>query len=216
MYTLLNETEWFLVLSKHPEVSFNNEHDSENGLFKTLKSDFPNNDLHAVHRLDKVTSGLLLIAKNATVASELSELFQNKNIKKTYIALSDQKPKKKQGTVAGDIKRSRRGTWKLSRTHEHPSKTQFTSFSVQPNLRAFILSPLTGKTHQLRVVMKSIGSPILGDTLYSGTIADRTYLHAYKLEFTFREQSYVYTHLPLFGQQFINHKQTLQTHLENM
>ena len=59
------------------------------------------------------------------------------------------------------------------------------SHSLAPNLRLFILYPKTGKTHQIRVAMKSLGSPILGDELYGGEVADRTYLHAYQLSFDY-------------------------------
>ena len=63
------------------------------------------------------------------------------------------------------------------------------SRSLAPNLRLFILQPKTGKTHQLRVAMKSLGSPILGDALYGGDSADRTYLHAYQLSFDYFGQA---------------------------
>lgn len=133
-------------------------------------------------------------------------------ITKFYIALSAGcKPTKKQGTVRGDLVRARRGAWKLTRTMDDPSMTAFTSQPYQyrgsssdtlvagtekgneslppiMHLRAFLLQPITGRTHQLRVVLKSLGSGILGDPLYSssstassGALAvapDRTYLHA--------------------------------------
>ena len=73
---------------------------------------------------------------------------------------------------------------------ENPAQTRFTSQSAGSGRRLFVLQPLTGKTHQLRVAMKSIGSPIIGDTLYGGTPAERLYLHAWRLSFPFRGEVY--------------------------
>jgi len=62
------------------------------------------------------------------------------------------------------------------------------------------LQPKTGKTHQLRVAMKSLGSPILGDNLYSGNQSDRVYLHAYQLEFDYQNEHFCVQALPESGQ----------------
>ena len=61
------------------------------------------------------------------------------------------------------MQKARNGAWKLCQSKENPAITRFESVSCEPNLRLFILKPQTGKTHQLRVAMKSLGSPILGD-----------------------------------------------------
>lgn len=143
--------------------------------------------LWLTHRLDKPTSGVLLLALNAQAASELAQQFAAKTMRKTYLALSDRRPAKKQGLVKGGMEKSRRGAWKLTRGDgANPAVTRFHSQSIAPNLRLFVLQPQTGKTHQLRVAMKSLGSPILGDDLYGGTPADRLFLHAWRLEFEYR------------------------------
>lgn len=147
---------------------------------------------YPVHRLDKPTSGLLLVAKTLEGNRALSVSFANRTIEKTYVALSDQKPKKKQGWIKGDMAVSRRSQWKLMRTCNKPAVTYFTSEVLPSGLRRFVLSPKTGKTHQLRVALKSLGSPILGDTLYGGTPADRMYLHAWQIKFEFGSQTYAY------------------------
>ncbi|UOO81980.1 TIGR01621 family pseudouridine synthase [Uruburuella testudinis] len=140
--------------------------------------------LWLVHRLDKPTSGVLLLALNQAAASALAQQFAAKTMRKTYLALSDGRPAKKQGWVKGDMHKARRGAWKLARSMENPAITRFYSQSTAPGLRLFVLQPFGGKTHQLRVAMKSLGSPILGDTLYCGTPAARLFLHAWKLEFS--------------------------------
>ncbi len=143
---------------------------------------------YPVHRLDKPTSGLLIVAKHEQSNRLLSQSFAQRQIQKTYLAISDRKPKKKQGWVKGDMAQSRRSQWKLLRTMERPAITQFRSLALDDGNRGFILSPKTGKTHQLRVALKSLACPILGDTLYGGTEAARLYLHAWQLQFDYQGQ----------------------------
>ena len=103
------------------------------------------------------------------------------------------------------MKKAREGAWKLCQTKENPAITRFASVSCEPNLRLFILKPQTGKTHQLRVAMKSLGSPILGDGLYGKNTEkiDRTYLHATQLEFDYLNNFISVTCLPSHGQFWI-------------
>ena len=143
-----------------------------------------------LNRLDEVTSGIMMFARNEDTAQDLSAAFAESRIFKNYIALSDRKPKKKQGTIRGDMAKGRRGSWKLLHTTDNPAVTKFTSIGVpgiRPGLRMFIVKPVTGRTHQIRVAMKSLGAPILGDVRYADKIAaeqeDRTYLHAAAMSF---------------------------------
>ncbi|TNH03893.1 TIGR01621 family pseudouridine synthase [Testudinibacter sp. TR-2022] len=160
--------------------------------------------LWLVHRLDKITSGLLILACNSAAAAEFSRLFQTHKIEKHYIALSSGKPKKKQGMVAGDMAKTRNGSWKLCRSQTNPAVTRFHSVLCEPGLRLFHLMPKSGKTHQLRVAMKSLGSPILGDQRYGDkTALDRTYLHAYALKFEYRGEKIAITQLPSSGKYFL-------------
>lgn len=162
----------------------------------------PWNKCYPVHRLDKNTSGLLVFARNPAAAALLSEEFSQRRVKKYYMALSDKKPKKKQGQIIGDMAKSRRSCWKLLNSKGSPAKTQFFSHSISEGLRLFILRPYTGKTHQLRVAMKSVGSPICGDTAYGGSGGnalkpfERLFLHSFQLEFTFKGRAYKYQQLP--------------------
>ena len=143
-----------------------------------------------LHRLDKPTSGVLLLALNPEAASVLAQQFAGHSMHKTYLAISNQKPAKKQGWVKGDMAKARRGAWKLLRTQQNPALTRFHSRSIAPGLRLFVLQPLSGKTHQLRVAMKSLGSPISGDTLYGGQAAERLFLHAWRLQFDYAGASF--------------------------
>jgi len=181
----------FIIFEKPPGLSFH----SEDGPGFVVKAEQQlQTKLFSVHRLDKVTSGLIILAKNKSAAAKFTQLFtensQNeKQIEKFYIALSDQKPKKKQGWIKGDMVKARRGAFKLLNTKENPAITRFYSRSVIPGIRAFLLKPYTGKTHQLRVALKSLGSPIIGDSLYaSQNKSDRVYLHAFALKFNWFDE----------------------------
>ena len=194
----------FIIINKPEGISVHKDQE-EQGLTELVAKQLNMPQVWLVHRLDKVTSGLLILALNAESAAEFSRLFSEHKIYKTYLALSNQKPKKKQGLIIGDMKKARDGAWKLCQTKDNPAITRFESVSCEPNLRLFILKPQTGKTHQLRVAMKSLGSPILGDGLYGKNTEkiDRTYLHAAQLEFDYLNDFISVTCLPSQGQFWI-------------
>ncbi|MFT5421890.1 MAG: tRNA pseudouridine32 synthase/23S rRNA pseudouridine746 synthase [Candidatus Endobugula sp.] len=197
MYSIIDEHADFLVLSKHQGVCIHSAAD-QIGLMVQLKKDLGSDNVFPVHRLDKVTSGLLLCAKTAAAASELSQLFQHRKVEKFYLAISDQKPKKKQGLISGDMQRSRRSSWKLCKTKSNPAITQFFSYSIGAGQRLYLLKPKTGKTHQLRVALKSIAAPIMGDRLYGHPLEMPLgiYLHAFVLSFTYQGKVYRYMNQP--------------------
>ena len=188
---IVYQTDDFIIIYKPCGLSVHKDQ-SKIGLTTLLARQLNVPQVWLVHRLDKVTSGLLILALNAESAAEFFRLFSEHHIQKTYFALSNQKPKKKQGLIVGDMQKSRNGAWKLCQSKENPAITRFESVSCEPNLRLFILKPQTGKTHQLRVAMKSLGSPILGDALYGKNTEniDRTYLHAARLQFEFKGQAF--------------------------
>lgn len=196
----------FVVINKAPGVDVHRDGD-EPGICEKVAQALNLPELYLVHRLDKVTSGLLILARSSQSCAQLAQLFKDKSIQKYYLALADKKPKKKQGWIKGDMQRSRRSSWKLVSSMSNPAVTQFFTISVAPGLRAFLLKPLTGKTHQLRVAMKSLGAPICGDSLYADVQQadsyDRTYLHAYVIVFELQGVSYRYCAQPEQGAQFL-------------
>lgn len=204
MYKLIEENAHFIVVHKFPGVGFHDERDGEvlhPGLVSVLKEQF--GVLYPVHRLDKITSGLLLFAKDLNTCQQLNALFAAHQIEKYYFAIADKKPRKKQGRICGDMLKARRGAWKLARTTENPALTEFVSTSLGQGLRLFLLRPYTGKTHQLRVAMKSLGAPIIGDVMYGGAQQsldhDRAYLHAFCLRFSLNNDSFEFVSLPENG-----------------
>lgn len=196
LISVVHETTGVLFLEKSPGVSFHadqtDEHgDAEPGVMQILREMQGRGQLehqgrlYSVHRLDRVTSGLLMVAKSREAAQVLSQMLRDKRVCKYYVALAASKPLKKMGTIKGDMERSRRGQWMLTRGVENPAVTTFVSEALEAEgerrLRAFLLRPLTGRTHQLRVAMKALGAPVLGDPLYAkGASAGevRAYLHA--------------------------------------
>jgi len=200
-FEIIYDNDDFLAVNKPANCSFHNQED-QLGVHSLLKKQL-NTDIWPVHRLDKLTSGILLFAKSRQAAKRLGQLFEQKEIFKTYIALSDKKPKKKQGHIVGDMQKSRSGSWKLCKTKDNPAKTHFKSQSLIPKIRLFWVTPSTGKTHQIRVALKSIGAPILGDKRYSGSDADRGYLHACRLVFDWNDKQVDINCPPTFGEYFL-------------
>ncbi len=206
MFTLVENAPEFLLVSKHAGVDFHKGR-TNISLVETIRMELNISELYPLHRLDTMTSGLLLFAKSRPVAAELAAQFRTHSIEKFYIALAGTHPKKKQGLVCGDMVRSRNGTWALTRTMKTPAVTQFYSAGMGNGLRLYLLKPFTGKTHQIRVAMKSLGVPILGDPLYNKKqndlfTSDRGYLHAYALKFTVNNKTYRFTDMPTEGTYF--------------
>ncbi|MDX1296374.1 MAG: TIGR01621 family pseudouridine synthase [Sulfurimonadaceae bacterium] len=170
--------------------------------------------LYPVHRLDKMTSGLVILAKSSEAAAVFNTLFSQRRIEKYYLAISLRKPKKKQGWVKGDMLSARRGDWKLATTMENPAVTRFLSASLRPHERLFLVRPFTGKTHQIRVALKAVGSPIAGDLRYARSEEakkeERGYLHAYALRFEYEGETFAFVQPPKEGERFLSSECTDQ------
>lgn len=215
MFKTITEHHDFIVVNKSAGINFHDEGDIGSGLFSAVKKQLiesnPKAELYPVHRLDKMTSGLVIFAKNLKTAQAFGRLFEAHNIEKYYLAISDKKPSKKQGLIKGDMAKSRRGMFKLLRTMQNPAITQFFSYSIGNKQRLYILKPHSGKTHQLRVALSSIGSPIVGDPLYYSTSkADRGYLHAYALKFAYQGEEFEYISAPNSGEFYLSDTLTKQ------
>jgi pseudouridine synthase, RluA family len=141
-----------------------------------------------VHRLDKDTSGLIVIAKNDKVHTALTEMFQEKKIKKTYLAILKGKLNKSEGKIVTQIGRDKNDRKKMTVIDDiTKGKNAITNYKVVSQNNLFTLVKVnieTGRTHQIRVHMRYLGYPILGDSVYGRKDNEkRQMLHAYKLEF---------------------------------
>ncbi len=199
-FDLVADFDNFVVVDKAPGISFHID-EGRSGLC-ILVSEHLGKQLFPVHRLDKATSGLVVLAKNQDFARSLTEQFSTRTTEKYYLAIAQGKPAKKQGWIIGDMHKTRKGNWKLTRQQTNPAVTQFLSKSLAPGQRAYLLKPHTGKTHQLRVALKSIGVPIVGDDRYGGETSERMYLHAFGLGFDDGEARRFFLQRPRIGQLF--------------
>ena len=141
-----------------------------------------------VHRLDKDTSGLIVIAKNDKVHTALTEMFQEKKIRKTYLAILKGKLNKSEGKIVTQIGRDKNDRKKMTVIDDiTKGKNAITNYRVISQNNLFTLVKVnieTGRTHQIRVHMRYLGYPILGDSVYGRKDNEkRQMLHAYKLEF---------------------------------
>ncbi|MBO98998.1 MAG: RNA pseudouridine synthase [Chloroflexi bacterium] len=139
-----------------------------------------------IHRLDKDTSGLLIVAKNKKEYEYLIELQKERKIKKYYLAVVSGIPDKKYATIDAPISRNKSHRKKMSiNTSGRKSLTTYKVLKSNSKMSLIELELHTGRTHQIRVHMQAIGHPIIGDKLYGkkSTLIDRQLLHAYKLEF---------------------------------
>ncbi|MEK6746652.1 MAG: RluA family pseudouridine synthase [Pseudomonadota bacterium] len=148
-----------------------------------------------VHRLDRDTSGVLVLARNTKSASLLAKMFAGKDIEKTYLALTHGRPLQTVGTIDYRLLKAEHGENSYERVavDDEEGKYARTEYRVVESLaRRFALmelKPLTGRTHQLRVHMQAINCPIVGDEKYGGDelqaqdvgIADGLHLHARRI-----------------------------------
>ncbi len=140
-----------------------------------------------VHRLDKGTSGVMLVARTDQAHRELARQFASREVKKTYLALVQGQVRTEAGVIQSAITRDpNRRTRMTARLGE--GREAYTEFQVLERLARHTLLEVrigTGRTHQIRVHLSQFGYPIAGDTLYGGARAaeDRPWLHSWRIEF---------------------------------
>ncbi|MCA1662431.1 MAG: RluA family pseudouridine synthase [Novosphingobium sp.] len=189
-----------IVLNKPPGLATqggSGTYDHVDRLLDAFAGGGPGDDRSAprprlVHRLDKDTSGVLLIARTPGSAAFFSRRFSGRSAKKTYWALVVGVPEPGEGTIEAALaKQPGTGGEKMHVDAEHgqPAKTRFRVIDRAGNRAAWVeLQPLTGRTHQLRVHMAAIGHPIVGDGKYggqaaflTGSVSRKMHLHARRL-----------------------------------
>ncbi len=139
-----------------------------------------------VHRLDRGTSGVVILAKNEATQKFLRNQFQERKAHKTYYAITTGIPKLKTAKIDLPIARNlKHPTTFMVDPKGKPAETIYQVLKENNNLALLELKPISGRTHQLRVHLKYIGCPILGDKVYNKEHpADRLFLHAGSLEIT--------------------------------
>ncbi len=192
---VIRETPSALVLNKPPGLatqggSKQNRH--VDGLLDAFVEDDETPRPRLVHRLDKDTSGVLLIAKTPGSAASYSKRFSGRSARKVYWALIVGRPEVSEGTIDAPLaKQPGTGGEKMHVDEEDgaPAKTRYRVVDRASDRASWVeLEPLTGRTHQLRVHMAAIGHPIVGDGKYggpdaflTGSISRKMHLHARRL-----------------------------------
>ncbi len=170
-----------------------------------------------VHRLDKDTSGVMLLARHSAAAATLQRAFAQKTIRKTYLALVVGVPQPYEGEIESKLDKLAREEGGLEKmmSVEEDGKRALTRYRTLEHLAKKIalveLEPITGRTHQLRVHMAELGCPILGDGKYGGkeahisggvALSGRLHLQAWRIELP-----------PLFGKPAREYRAPLASHI---
>ncbi len=209
--SILYQDQDLLVLNKPAGITVNNS-DTTKGqttvqdwiektvhIGKMVPLDDPDADFYnragIVHRLDKETSGILLVAKTPESFKNLQAQFKERNVKKTYVALAHGNVLQQEGEIripVGRLPWNRKQFGVIPGGRDSITKYKVLSYHEHSNVTLLELSPETGRTHQIRVHLKYSGHPIFSDDLYGGRktaradrkLLPRLFLHAAKISFT--------------------------------
>lgn len=208
---LIKETEDWIALNKPNNIAVQGGTKQKIFIDKLLKI-VSNNNFKLVHRLDKETSGMLIIAKNLTTAKQINKFFKQKQIYKFYVAIVTPPPKKNSGIIETKIDKENFENYRKmynSDVKGKLAKTFYKIYKKNNNYALVGLYPLTGRTHQLRVHMNYIGCSIVGDSKYGNKNSNKTSkellkLHAFMIKLPNEET--IKANLPEHFKNFLNNK----------
>ena len=193
----IEDNENFVVINKPSGIAVQSGTKSKRNILDILKATKEFNDAYpyAVHRIDKETTGVLIVAKNRKYAQLFTTLFRIRKIHKTYLGIVLGKLNKDKGTLE-DILEHYEGKNKII----SKAITHYTVIDYNNNYSLLKLNPITGRKHQLRKQLLIRGCPILGDEKYRITPnklgKNKLMLHAYKINFSIAETKYNFTAEP--------------------
>ena len=191
---IIDNNENFIVVNKESGISVQGGTKSKKNLIDIFsKSKIFNNDKpYSVHRLDKDTSGVFIIAKNRETAKLFTSLFRLRKIHKTYLTICYGEIDKNKGVLDQDLVRYE-GKKKII----EKSKTFYKVLDKNPDCSLLEMNPITGRKHQLRKQLSYIGHPIYGDNKYNfnnnfKNLNKDLMLHSYQIKFIINNKKYTY------------------------
>jgi len=187
---IIENNENFVVINKPPGLPVQGGTKSNKNLVDNLSNSevFKNSKPYIVHRIDKDTSGILIIAKTRKFAQLLTSLFRIRKIYKTYLAICYGSLEKNSGELINDLTRYE-GKKKIIEN----AKTIYHVIDKNNYCSLISLNPITGRKHQIRKQLSMIGNPVLGDNKYNfETKGKKLMLHAYSIKFMINDIKYNY------------------------
>ena len=191
---IIDDNENFIVVNKESGIAVQGGTKSKKNLIDIFSKSkiFANSKPYSVHRLDKDTSGVFLIAKNRDTAKLFTSLFRLRKIHKTYLAICYGEIESNKGVFDQDLIR-----YDGSKKIIENSKTIFKVLDKNSSCSLLEMNPITGRKHQLRKQLSLIGHPIYGDDKYTfeknfKTKNKELMLHSYKIKFIINNKKYTY------------------------
>ena len=191
---IIDDNENFIVLNKNSGISVQGGTKSKKNLIDIFsKSEiFKNTKPYSVHRLDKDTSGVFIMAKNRETAQLLTSLFRLRKVHKTYLAVCHGEIEEDSGEWNDDLVRYDNGKKIIEK-----AKTIFKVIDKNSNSSLVEMKPITGRKHQLRKQLFNIGHSIYGDKKYRSSISTKginkeLMLHSYQIKFMINDKKYTY------------------------
>ncbi|MDA9745272.1 RNA pseudouridine synthase [Candidatus Pelagibacter sp.] len=210
--SLIDNNDEFIVINKKAGVSVQGGTKSKNNLIDIFSNSnlFKNTKPYSVHRLDKETSGVMIIAKNYNSAKLLTSLFRLRKVHKTYLAICHGVFKNKKGEIRGNLVKYEK--------EKKISELAITNYNVisSNNFFSFLeLKPITGRKHQLRKQLSFMGNPIVGDVKYNiinskNKNQKKLMLHSYKIKFLINDKKFNFkAKLPDYFNDYLNRKRLI-------
>jgi len=191
---IIEDNNNFIVLNKSSGISVQGGTKSKKNLIDIFSKSkiFENSKPFSVHRLDKNTSGVFIVAKNRETAQLFTSLFRLRKVHKTYLAICHGEIEKFKGTLNNDLLR-----YENKKQIVEKAETLFKVIDKNSNSSLLKMKPITGRKHQLRKHLFMLGHSILGDKKYNSQINSKSInknlmLHSYEIKFMINEKKYTF------------------------